>query len=99
MRQEDILPSHDGENKQKAAGDDQKDEEGQDEAENQGEGGVNISQPHHGNIPKKEGENEKNDAGKSQQTNENSLLRLNLQQGPLVQPNIDFESLQNFNKF
>jgi hypothetical protein len=64
MRQENILPSHDGEDKQKAAGDHKKDEEGKGEAENQGEGGVNISQPHHGNIPKKEGEKEENDTGK-----------------------------------
>lgn len=99
MRQEDILPPHDGENKQKAAGNHQKDEKGQDEAENQREGGVNISQPHHGNIPKKEGEDEKNDAGKGQQTDENSLLRLILQQSPLLQPNIDIENPKNFNKF
>jgi len=43
MRQEDIPPSHDGENKQKASGDHQKDEDGQGETENQREGGVNIS--------------------------------------------------------
>ena len=91
LRQEDIPPPHDGENKQEAAGDHQKDEKGQDEAENQGEGGVNISQPHHGNIPKKKDEDEKNDAGKGQQTDENSLLRLILQQGPLVHSNIDME--------
>ena len=43
MRQEDIPPSHDGENKQKASGDHQKHEDGQGETENQREGGVNIS--------------------------------------------------------
>jgi len=64
MRQEDILPSHDGEDKQETAGDHEEDEEGQDEAENQGKGGVNISQPHHGDIPEKEGEKEEKDTGK-----------------------------------
>jgi hypothetical protein len=43
MRQKDILSSHDGEDKQEAAGDHQKDQKGQGEAEDQREGGVNIS--------------------------------------------------------
>ena len=64
LRQEDILPSHDGEDKQEAARDHEEGEKGQDEAENRGEGGVNIFQPHHGNIPEKEGEKEEKDTGK-----------------------------------
>jgi len=86
MRQKDILPSYDGEDKQEAPGDHKKDQKGQGKAEDQGEGGVNISQPHRGNIPEKEDEKEENGTGKDQQSNENSLLRLNLQHYPLVNP-------------
>jgi len=66
MRQEDILPSQDGEDKEETAGDHEKDQKCQGEAEDQGEGGVNVSQPHHGNIPEEKDENEENDAGKDE---------------------------------
>jgi hypothetical protein len=56
MRQKDILPSHNGEDKQETAGDHEEDEKGKGEAEDQGEGRVNVSQPHHGNIPEEEDE-------------------------------------------
>jgi len=64
MRQKDIFSSHDGEDKQEAAGDHQKDQKNQGEAEDQREGGMNISQSHDGNVPKEKDEKEKNDAGK-----------------------------------
>ena len=64
MRQEDILPPYDGEDKQKTAGEHQEDQKGESEAEDQRKGGVNISQPDHGNIPEEENENEENDTGK-----------------------------------
>lgn len=88
MRQEDILPPHDSEDKQETAENHQEDKKGQDEAEDQGEGGVNVSQPHHGNIPEEKDESEKNKTGKDKQSDEDSLLRLNSQGNPLVNSNI-----------
>jgi hypothetical protein len=82
MRQKDILSSQDGEDKQETAGDHQEDQEGEGEAEDQGEGGMNVSQPHHGDIPEEKDEKEEKDTGKDKQSNEDSLLRLNLQRNP-----------------
>lgn len=53
---------------------------------------MNISQPHHGNIPDEEGENEKNDAGKDEQSDEDSLFWLNFQHHPLVNSDIKIEN-------
>jgi len=64
MRQKDIFSSHDGEDKQEAAGDHQKDQKGQGKAEDQRERGMNISQPNNGNVPEEKNDKEKNDAGK-----------------------------------
>jgi hypothetical protein len=103
MRQEDILPPHDSEDKQETAENHQEDKKGQDEAEDQGEGGVNVSQPHHGNIPEEKDESKKNNTGKDKQSNENSLLRLNSQGNPLVNSNIrtgnSDKGQLNLNKF
>jgi len=64
MRQKDILPSHDGEDKQETAGDHEEDQKGEGEAEDRGEGGMNVSQSHHGNIPEEKDEKEEDDTGK-----------------------------------
>jgi hypothetical protein len=64
MRQEDILPSYDREDQQETAGDHGKDQKGKGETEDQGKGGMNVSQPHHGNIPEEEDEKEEKDTGK-----------------------------------
>jgi hypothetical protein len=103
MRQEDILPPHDGEDKQETAENHQEDKKGQGEAEDQREGGVNVSQPHDGNIPEEKDESKENHTGKDKQSNEDSLLRLNSQGNPLVNSNIrtgnsDKDQL-NLNKF
>jgi hypothetical protein len=45
---------------------------------------MNVSQPHHRNVPEEEDENEKNETGKDEQSDEDSFLRLNLQRHPLV---------------
>jgi hypothetical protein len=45
---------------------------------------MNVSQPHHRNVPEEEDENEKNETGKDEQSDEDSLLRLNSQRHPLV---------------
>jgi hypothetical protein len=103
MRQEDILSSDDGEDKQETAGDHEKGQKAQGKAEDQGEGRVNVSQTHDGNIPEEKDENEKNNTGKDEQSNENSLLRLNFQRHPLVNSDIKIGSSDkyqsNLNKF
>jgi hypothetical protein len=64
LRQEDILSSHYGEDEQETSGDHKKDQKGKGEAEDQGEGRMNVSQPHHGDIPEEEDEKEEKDTGK-----------------------------------
>ena len=66
MRQEDILPPYNGEDKQKTAGEHQKDQKRESEAEDQRKGGVNISQPNRGNVPEEKDENEENNTGKDE---------------------------------
>jgi hypothetical protein len=66
MRQENILPSDDREDQQETAGDHEKDQKGEDEAKEQGKGRVDVSQPHHGNIPEKEDETEENHTGQDE---------------------------------
>jgi hypothetical protein len=50
MREEDVLPSEYGEDKE--------------QTENRREGGMNVFQPDHGNIPEEKNENEQNNTGK-----------------------------------
>lgn len=88
MRQEDILPPQDGEDEQKTAEDHEEDQKGEGETEDKWKGGMNGFQPNHGNIPKEEDEKEENDTGKDEQSNEDSLLRPNLQRDPLKKSNI-----------
>lgn len=64
MGQEDVLPPQDREDQQETAGDHEKDEEDKGKAENQRKGRVDVSQPHHGDIPKEKDEKEEEDTGK-----------------------------------
>jgi len=64
LRQEDVLPSDDREDQQETAGDLEEDQSGEGEAEDQGKGGMYVSQPHDGNIPEEEDEKEEKDTGK-----------------------------------
>jgi hypothetical protein len=64
MRKEDVPASHDRENQQETAGDHEEDQKGKGEAEDWGKGGVNVSQPHHGDIPDEKDEKEEKDTGK-----------------------------------
>jgi len=82
LGQENILSSHDGEDKQETAGDHEEDQNTQGEAEDQGEGGMNVSQPHDGDVPEQKDENEENHTGKDEQLYEDSLLRPILQYHP-----------------
>ena len=92
MGQEDILSSHDGDDKQETAGDHEENQYTQGEAEDQGEGRMNVSQPHDGDIPEEKDENEENNTGKDEQSYEDSLLRLRCQRHPLVNSNIKMGS-------
>jgi hypothetical protein len=64
MRQEDILPPQYGEDKQKTAEDHEENQKGKGETEDKREVGMNVFQPHHGNIPEEENEKEENETGK-----------------------------------
>jgi len=65
MREEDVFPPEDGEDKEQTAEDHEEDQKGENEPEDRGEEGVNVFQPNHGNIPEKKNETEENDTGKN----------------------------------
>ncbi len=64
MRQEDILPSQYGEDKEKTTGDHEENQKGEGKTEDHWEGGMNVFQPYDGNIPQEKDEKEKNEIGK-----------------------------------
>jgi hypothetical protein len=102
MGQENIPSPHDGKDKQETTGDHEEDQEPQGEAEDQGKGGVNVSQPHDGDIPEEKDENEENRTRKDEQSYEDSLLRPYLQRIPLTcssKLKISIKNQLNFNKF
>ena len=63
MREEDVFPPEYGEDKEQTAEDHEEDQEGEGQTEDGREGGMNVFQPHHGNIPEKKDKTEENDTG------------------------------------
>jgi hypothetical protein len=64
MREKDVLAPEDGEDEEETAKDHEEDQNGEGEAEERWEEGMNVFQPYHGNIPEEKDENEQNDTGK-----------------------------------
>jgi hypothetical protein len=58
MRQEDILPSQYGEDKEKTTEDHEENQKGEGDTEDDWEGEMNVFQPNDGNIPEEENEKE-----------------------------------------
>jgi hypothetical protein len=83
MREEDVFPPEDGDDKEQTAEDHEENQKGERQTEDRREGGMNVFQPNDGNIPEKKDKTEENDTGKNQQPNENPLFRSALQGCPL----------------
>lgn len=66
MREEDISPPHDGEDKEQTSEDHEKDQNGKGQTEDKREGGMDVLQSNHGNIPEEKDEKEENQTGKDQ---------------------------------
>jgi hypothetical protein len=64
MREEDIPPPHDGEDKEQTSKDHEEDQNGKGQTEEEREGGMDVLQSHHGNIPEEKDEKEENQTGK-----------------------------------
>ena len=63
MREEDVFPPEYCEDKEQTAEDHEEDQEGEGQTEDGREGGMNVFQPHHWNIPEKKDKTEENDTG------------------------------------
>ena len=79
MGQEDILSHEDGKNKKKSPRKHQNCKNRKDAGVEEGKRGMDILQPHHRDIPEQEDEDEDDQAGKNQQPDKESLLRLKVQ--------------------
>jgi hypothetical protein len=64
MRQENVLSSQYGEDKQQTAKDHEEDQRGEGKTEDRWEGGMNVFQSNDGNIPEEKDEKEEYDTGK-----------------------------------
>ncbi len=64
MREKDVLAPEYGEDKEETAKGHEEDQKGEGEAEERRQGGMNVFQPNHGNIPEEKDENEENHTGK-----------------------------------
>jgi hypothetical protein len=51
MGKKNVLPSKDGENEEKSSGEHEKDQNGEGQSEEERKIGMDVSQPHHGDIP------------------------------------------------
>ena len=83
VREENIFSPEDGKNKEQTAENHEENQKGKGQTEDRRKGGMNVSQPHDGNIPEKKDKTEENNTGKNQQPNENPLFRPALQGYPL----------------
>ena len=83
VREEDVFPPEDGDDKEQTAEDHEENQKGEGQTEDRREGGMNVFQPNDGNIPEKKDKAEENNTGKNQQPNENPLFRSALQGYPL----------------
>jgi hypothetical protein len=63
MRKKDVLSPKNGEDEKEPSGEHEKDESGQNEGEEERKEGMDVPQPHHGNIPEHKDQKEQNQTG------------------------------------
>jgi hypothetical protein len=83
MREEDILPSEDGKDKEESPGKHEEHQNRKDDGEEERKGGMDVLQSHHRDIPEQKDEKEEDQTGENQESDEDSLLGFNLQK-PLL---------------
>jgi hypothetical protein len=79
MRKKDVLSPENGEDEEEPSGEHKKDQNGEGESEEEGKRGMDVSQPHHGDIPEHKDEEEEDQTGNHQKTNKDPLLRSDFQ--------------------
>lgn len=82
MGEEDVLSPEDGKDKQKSSRKHQNCKNRKDAGVEEWKRRMDILQPHHRDIPEQEDEDEEDQTGKNQQSDEESLFRLNVQMFP-----------------
>ena len=83
MREEDILPSEDGKDKEEPPWEHEKHQHRKDDGKEEREGGMDVLQSHHWDIPEQKDKKEEDQGGKNQKPDENSLLGFNVQKSLL----------------
>ena len=73
MRKEDIPSEEDGYNEQHSAGEHQKDSHGEKEGKKNRQGGMDVFQPNHRNIPENEDDEKEDQAGNDEKPDKNPL--------------------------
>jgi hypothetical protein len=63
MGKEDVLPPKNGEDKEQSPGEHEKDQNGEGQSEEERKKGMNVPQPHHGDIPEHEDQKEEDQTG------------------------------------
>ena len=63
MRKKDVLSPENGEDEEKASGEYEKDQNGKDQSEEERKRGMDVSQPHHRDIPEHKHEEEEDQTG------------------------------------
>jgi len=63
MRKKDVLSSENGEDEEEPSGEHEKDQNGEDESEEERKGGMDVPQPHHGDIPEHKDQKEEDQTG------------------------------------
>ena len=83
MREDNILPSEDGKDKEESPGKHEEHQNRKDDGEEERKGGMDVLQSHHRDIPEQKDEKEEDQTGENQESDEDSLLGFNLQK-PLL---------------
>ena len=97
MREKDIFPSEDGEDKEKSTWNHEEHQHAKDDGEEERKEGMDILQPHHRDIPEQKDEREEDQTGKNQKTDKNSLLGFSLQK-PLPYNSMSNVKIQSSNQ-
>jgi hypothetical protein len=63
MRKKDVLSSENGEDEEEPSGEHEKDQNGEGESEEERKRGMDVPQPHHGDIPEHKDQKEEDQTG------------------------------------
>ena len=98
MGKKNVFSQKNGEDEEQSPREHEQNQDGEDQREEERKSGMDVPQSHHGDIPEEEDENEEKDTGKDKQSNEDSLLGLNLQRYPRISRNIKIKRSDKANQ-